>query len=81
MKAYLVVLAAALLVLPAFSLGVVAVGLAVLAALTVALAALALGATGSLVDWILTAAAVGFSWRAVQAGRRFVRRLRTSLAG
>jgi|Deesub1362A_J573_1020465.scaffolds.fasta_scaffold06369_3 hypothetical protein len=77
---YLVVLAALALILPALGLGLLALGLAVAAAIIVVLAAVALGATGSLIDWILTAVAVALSWRAVQTGRRLLRRLRTALA-
>ncbi|MCR4392417.1 MAG: hypothetical protein NUV94_06580 [Candidatus Acetothermia bacterium] len=77
---YLLVLMAALLILPAFGLGVVTLALVLTAGVAVLVAALALGATGSLLDWILAAVAMGVSWRAFQAGRRLLRRLRTALA-
>lgn len=77
---YLALLAALLLLLPTLGLGLVAVVLGMLAALTVALAALAMGATGSLLDWILTALTLAAALRALERGRRWLRRLRTALA-
>jgi len=77
---YLMVLVAAALILPTVGLGVVALGLSLLAILLVGLAALALGATGSLADWILTAVTLAAHWRAIETGRRLRRRVRASLA-
>lgn len=70
---------AALLVVPAFGLGVVAAVLAVLAAAAVLACAVALGATGTLMNWILAAIALGVSWPAC-GWRRAVRRVREALA-
>lgn len=77
---YILAVVAALLVLPAVGLGIVAVALALAAGAVVFVCALALGATGSLVDWILAATAVGVSWPALQSWRRLVRRLKAALA-
>ena len=78
---YLVVPLAIALIIPTIGLGLVALGLSLLAALTVVMAAVALGATGSLMDWILTAIALAANWRAIETGRRLLRRVRASLAG
>jgi len=80
MTSYLAVLAALALILPALGLGLLAVALAAVAALMVTLAALALGATGSLLDWILTALTLAASLRALERGRRWLQRLRAALA-
>jgi len=68
------------LILPALALGAVALALAGVALLAVVLAALTLGAAGTLVDWILTALALAAGWRAVELGRRLLRRVRAALA-
>jgi hypothetical protein len=60
--------------------GLLAVALAAVAALMVTLAALALGATGSLLDWICTALTLAASLRALERGRRWLQRLRAALA-
>lgn len=78
---YLAAAAAMALILPTIGLGLVALGLSLLAALTVTLAAIALGATGSLMDWILTACALAANWRAIETGRRLLKRVRAALAG
>ncbi|HIE47461.1 TPA: hypothetical protein EYP84_01040 [Candidatus Bipolaricaulota bacterium] len=80
MTAYLAVLAALALILPALGLGLVAVALGVLAGLTVTLAALALGATGSLLEWIITALTLAAGLKAWERGRRWLRRVRAALA-
>jgi len=77
---YLAVLAAIALILPAVGLGLVALGLSLLTALTVTLTAVALGATGSLVDWILTAISLAANWRAIETGRRLLKRVRAAMA-
>lgn len=74
----LLAFAALVLVLPALGLGVAAVGLVLSAALVVGLTSIALGATGCLFNWILTALAVGLSCRGVQTCRRFLARVRHS---
>ncbi len=76
---YVVAILATLLVLPALGLGVVAAVLGALAAAATLACAVALGATGTLLEWILAALAVGVSWRAF-GWRRAVRRLRDALA-
>lgn len=73
-------LVAALLLIPAVGLGLVALSLAIVAAALVLACALALGATGTLLDWILALTAVGLAWPSVQAGRRFVHRVRGAVA-
>lgn len=71
---------AALLIIPlGFALGVFTVVTAVLAALILAIFSLALGATGTLWEWILVALAAGLSTR-VWEPRQLLRRLRTALA-
>ena len=80
MMAYLAILAALALILPALGLGVLAAALAVVAALAVALTALAMGATGSLLDWILTALTLAAGLRAWERSRRWLRRVRAALA-
>lgn len=77
---YVLALAAALLILPAIGFGLVALCLAAAAAVIVFVCAVALGATGTLVDWILAATAVGVAWPAVASWRRLVQRLRAALA-
>lgn len=77
---YVLAVVAALLVLPAVGLGVLAVALALAAVAILFACALALGATGTVVDWILAATAAGLSWPAFQAWRRLVRRLKAVLA-
>lgn len=77
---YALALGAALLVIPAIGLGLVAVSLAIVAGAIVLVCAVALGATGSLVDWILAATAIGVSWPAVESWRRLVQRLKGALA-
>ncbi len=76
----LILLAAALLLVPALGFGVAAVGLALAAAVALGLTAVALGATGCLFNWILAALAAGLSCRAVRSGRKLVGRLRQGLA-
>lgn len=78
--AYALALLAALLLLPALGLGLLTAVLLLGAGLLIALCAVALGATGTLLDWVLALTAVGMTWRAVQAGRQAVRRLRAALA-
>lgn len=77
---YLLALVAALVAIPAVGLGLVAVVLAVLAAVAVFACAVALGATGTVMDWILALTAMGLSWPAVRAWRGAVRRLRKAVA-
>lgn len=73
---YLLAIAAALLVIPAVGLGLVAVSLALAAGIIVFVCAVALGATGSVLHWILALTAVGVSWPAVQGWRRVVDQVR-----
>ncbi|MCX7750149.1 MAG: hypothetical protein N2320_01040 [Candidatus Bipolaricaulota bacterium] len=78
--AYALAVLAALLLIPALGLGLLTAALVLGAGLLVFVCALALGATGTLLDWILALTAVGMTWRALELGRRAVRRLREALA-
>lgn len=77
---YLLVLLAALLVIPAVGLGLAAVCLALAAGAIVLLCAVALGASGTLIGWILAATALGVSWPAVLSWRNLMHRLKGALA-
>lgn len=78
--AYLLVLLAALLVIPAVGIGLAAVCLALAAGAIVLLCAVALGASGTLIGRILAATALGVSWPAAQPWHRLAQRLKAVLA-